>query len=164
MAQRRSHKRTQAQDERDLTYWKVEDRDVSHEILRHSAIGTSQSVKGTGQRIARQSTPGDCWSSEGYAQCWLRMRAGKPIASLMRLPRSKRVFRRSMIRNRARGSSGHFYGSPTLCFVWRSFKWSKKSGLPPRIARRLRLSGESPGSRVGEARFCDVIDLALECH
>ena len=51
----------------------------------------------------------------------------------------ERVFRKSMIRNRARGSSGHSYGSPTLRFAWRSFRWSRRLGLLPRNRDRYRL-------------------------
>ena len=42
-------------------------------------------------------------------------------------------------RNRARGSSEHSYGSPTLRFAWRSFKWSRRLGLLPRNRDRYRL-------------------------
>jgi hypothetical protein len=50
------------------------------------------------------------------------------------------AFHRSMIRNKARGSSGHSYGSPTLWFVWLLFTWSRRLGLLPRIVRRSRSS------------------------
>jgi hypothetical protein len=56
-------------------------------------MGTSLSVTGAGQRIARQSTPNVFWwSPGGCARWWNRTPAGKPIASLLRLPLSKRVF------------------------------------------------------------------------
>jgi hypothetical protein len=102
------------------------------------AMGNLAERYGAGQRIARQSTPNDFWwSPGGCARWWNRTPAGKPIASLLRLPRSKRVFQKSMIRNRARGSSGRSYGSPTLWFAWRSFTWSRRLGqLLPRIVRR----------------------------
>jgi hypothetical protein len=51
--------RVASEDVRDLTHRK-KDRDVRYEILRHSGdAGTSLSVTGAGQRIARQSTPND---------------------------------------------------------------------------------------------------------
>jgi hypothetical protein len=110
------------------------------QLSHPAALGrwrTSLRVREVCQRIARQSTPNDFWwSPGGCAQCWNRTRAGKPIASLLRLQRSELVFHRSMIRNRARGSSERSYGSPTLRFVWRSFRWSRTLGLLPRIGWR----------------------------
>jgi hypothetical protein len=68
------------------------------------AMGDLAERYGAGQRLARQGTPNDFWwSPGGCARWWNRTPAGKPIASLLRLPRSKRVFQKSMIRNRARG-------------------------------------------------------------
>src|ERR1700733_162630 len=111
--------RVAAGDVRDLTHRK-KDRDVRYEILRHSGdAGTSPALQGLASASRAKAhltilvVPGGC------AQCWNRTQAGKPVASLLGLPRSKPVFRKSMIRKRAHGSSRHSYGSPTPRFVLR---------------------------------------------
>jgi hypothetical protein len=105
------------QDVRDLIHRKVEDRYVNNEILRHSGDAHLAERYRAGQRIVRHSTLTIFCGPLRCAQCSHGMSAGKPIASLPRLPRSKRVFHRSMIRNRAHGLFGHSYGSPTLGFA-----------------------------------------------
>jgi hypothetical protein len=50
-----------------------------------------------------------------------------------------------MIRNRARGSSEHSYGSPTLRFAWRSFKWSRRVV----VSQFVKLYGVAPESAKG---------------
>ena len=89
---------------------------------------------------------------EGCAQWSNRTLAEKSIARLLPLLRSKRVFYRSMTRNRARGSYGHSYGSPTPGFAWRSFTWSRRLGLPrPRIVRRSQSDARSSSKTTGRA-------------
>ena len=82
------------------------------------------------------------------------MRVRKPIANLVRLTRSKRIFHEPIIPDRARGSSEHSCGSPTRGFAWRSFTWSRRWSVRPQIVRRSQFGGcrvKSAIEQVGKA-------------